>query len=301
VQCPSCFAEIPDDSYECPQCGVRVDGSRYGAAPLAPEPEPEYGAGVAGGYGAPGLVEDTTPLELGDSLFRPFKDPEAVKKFLMMGLFNCIPIVGPIVLMGYYVDYTRRIIYRKNSWTLPTWDDFGGLLTGGVFLFLAVLIYFFAMMAIGVIAFIPFIGAATMLKEKIQQGGDAAAGIIISTFAIPFMILGLLVIILSLIQPMIQVFYSRNKEFGDAFKIGQMFKIIMADLGSYIIIMLSIFGISFLAMIPLMMVSAMLGFIPFLGQLVAYYIGSVVGVMLGLISISAFAEYYYKNAGRLME
>lgn len=291
MQCSSCFAEIPDDSERCPECGASLEGG-VPSAPPPPPPPPLPGQGQP----PVDLPEPEAPLELGEMLFRPFKDPGWFQKVLIVALMALIPVVGPIVLMGYQVRYIRRIIYRQNSRELPGYDDFGGLLMNGLYLFLAALIFSFGILAVAGIAFLPFIGSIAALEGMSNDPGNAACGAAMMAFAIPLLILLTLGSIYSFFYPIIMVFYARNKEFGDAFKFGDMWRLISSDLGNYIILQLCVFGISMGVSFAASFVFAILGIIPVIGVLIAMFLGALMGVGLGLIAISAFSEFYFKNS-----
>ncbi|MCD4785157.1 MAG: DUF4013 domain-containing protein [Candidatus Eremiobacteraeota bacterium] len=291
MQCTSCFAEIPDDSEKCPECGVSLEGEVYSAPPEPTPPLPGQDQ-YPGGQPEP---ESEAPLELGEMILRPFKDPGWFQKVLIVALMSIIPIIGPIVLMGYQVRYVRRIIFRQNSRELPGYDDFGGLIMTGLYLFLANLIYMTVILTVSGIAFLPFIGGLAALEGMSNGPGEAMCGAALAAFAIPMLIFFTIFSILLFFGPMIMVFYSRNMEFGDAFKLGDMWRLISSDLGNYIILSLSLFGIGLGAGLVAMVLFMILGFIPFVGQLAIMFLSGLLSVGLGLIGCSVFSEFYFKN------
>jgi len=285
MQCPSCFAEIPDDSERCPECGASLDGAVYSAPP---PPPPLPGQGQPPG----GLPEPEAPLELGEMLFRPFKDPGWFQKVLIVALMSLIPVIGPIVLMGYQVRYIRRIIYRQNSRELPDYGDFGGLLMNGLYLFLAALICSCVVLFIAGITFLPFVGSLSALEGLDSSSSEAACGVIAAAFAIPFLVLMLIGSIYGFFYPIIMVFYARNMEFGDAFKFGDMWRLISSDLGNYVIIQLCVFGIA----LGMGLAMSVVNVIPIIGAIISLFLSALLGAGIGLISCSAFSEFYYKNS-----
>ena len=69
----------------------------------------------------------------------PFKDPDWVKKILIVGLITIIPIIGEIFLLGWAVEITRRVIQNEPT-PLPD-IDFGTHLSKGFQVFIIELVY----------------------------------------------------------------------------------------------------------------------------------------------------------------
>jgi hypothetical protein len=69
----------------------------------------------------------------------PFKDPDWVKKILIVGLITIIPIIGQIFLLGWAVEITRRVI--QNEPILLPDIDFGTHLSKGFQVFIIELVY----------------------------------------------------------------------------------------------------------------------------------------------------------------
>ena len=303
--CPSCGAEIANDSYFCEECGTKLDSDAF--SPVVPTPE---GTGYTQNTENQGSYDsnDLEPLGLGDSLFRPFKDPEAAKKFLLGGLFGVIPFVGQILgiiaFHGFQVEYAGRIIRRDRSRTMPKWDDLSELLSAGIMLWLIMAIYGIVIYFVCGLVFVPFIGVIMTMANQLKGGSEEAAALaIVSSLAIPILISILIVSIFSMFATLIPVFYARKREFGDGFKLGQIWKLIMADFSNFVIISLALWGISLgvglVGFIPLMVVAVILNFIPFIGQFVSFFLFSIVSTgvtfIIMMMTTSAFSEFYYKN------
>ena len=60
-------------------------------------------------------------MDFGLAFSYPFKDPEWVKKIGVIGLITIIPIFGQIVLLGWTLEITRRVL-RKEPVSLPDID-----------------------------------------------------------------------------------------------------------------------------------------------------------------------------------
>jgi hypothetical protein len=63
------------------------------------------------------------------AMMYPTRDKEFFAKILVGALFIIIPLIGPLVMLGYTIRYGRYILADKPG--LPFWDDFGGDLGRG--------------------------------------------------------------------------------------------------------------------------------------------------------------------------
>lgn len=68
-------------------------------------------------------------MNLGQAFSFPFQDPDWLKKIGLMALISLIPIVGPIIVLGWGLDITRRVITRSPI-ILPE-IDMGNQITDG--------------------------------------------------------------------------------------------------------------------------------------------------------------------------
>lgn len=294
MQCLYCFAEIPDNSVNCPECGKQVTIQRD----LAQSSEPAQVLPPSGFSGTAAEGEPEEPLSVMESLMRPFKDPLFTKKWVIGSLWSLIPIVNGIYMLGYQVEYIRKIIRRDGSKVLPSPDDFGENLSRGIIPFVISLIYSAIIGIIAFIVMIPFMG--TLIKiivNAFKSGKEPTPGEIMTgcmNLIIPIIIIGIICIIYMLIMPMIIILYARRSEFRDAFNVGRAIKIIMSDLGGYLILLLYLIGFAMIAAIGLGFLS-ILNAIPILGQLAYYVASTFVSFGMGLCAMSAFSEFFYKN------
>jgi len=299
--CPSCFAEIPDFSIHCSECGARVDAAQSSAQNAGAQPQgaPVWSPPPYGTVPAPYSMSGTSDvLGVTDSITRPFKDPQGFRKMLIIAAWGMIPIAGSIIILGYLIDYAKRILKRENLWELPQVDDGIGFLGKGVMYFLASMVYTVVLMGVTGVSFVPFIGSIVALGPQIEKSSEPDFAIvmaILSAIAIPLMVFFLLMTVFLIFAPLIPLFYAKNDQFGDCFKIGDMFKLIFADLGTYIIIHLCIFCAGMLGTFITMPISLL----PIIGTLLMVYVGPLLMVIYGSISISAFGEFYFKHRDRM--
>ena len=303
--CPSCGADLPDDSYYCAECGAQLDEKAFDA---------QYAAPAASGSSSGQLASsssdsyDSEPLSLTDALLRPFKDPDWIRKALIASAFGLVPffgqLAGMVLILGFEVDYIRKILYRNRPQIMPDWNDWSGLLTSGIMLWLVQAIYGVGIYIICGISFLPFFGAIAAMWEQLQgPNPDTALGVVFTALSIPILVSTIVLSIFSMFAFLIPVFYAREKQFGDPFRFATIFRMIMADMGNFVMITLALFGISLgavlVALIPMGLLFVVLSFIPILGQIIASLIGGAVSMafmfIITMMTASVFSEFYMKN------
>lgn len=62
-------------------------------------------------------------MDFGSSFSFVFKDPDWVKKLLIMGLVTLIPVLGQLVLMGWMAEVLRRTARATWNRACPTWTS----------------------------------------------------------------------------------------------------------------------------------------------------------------------------------
>jgi hypothetical protein len=70
-------------------------------------------------------------MEYGKAFTYPQQDPNWLKKWGLAGAISLIPLLGQIVMAGYGVEITRRVI-QEEAQPLPEWRDFGGFALKGL-------------------------------------------------------------------------------------------------------------------------------------------------------------------------
>ena len=78
-------------------------------------------------------------MDFGLAFSYVFKDPNWLKKIAIISLVALIPIIGQIIVLGWSLEITKRVINR-NPEVLPDLD-FGGDLTRGFMAFIISFVY----------------------------------------------------------------------------------------------------------------------------------------------------------------
>lgn len=179
-------------------------------------------------------------MDFGKAFTFVFDDEEWLKKIALAAVISLIPIVGSLVVMGWGLEVTKRVI-RKELEELPGWEDFGGYLLSG-----------FMVLVIGFVFFLPMIlvqacgsgGLALLGNTAEQEAAMTAVGIVtacLSCLAILYSIAA------SLVVPAAIGRYAATGELGAAFKFGAVIKMVRENLGAYFMVFLGVIVSSLVA------------------------------------------------------
>jgi hypothetical protein len=176
-------------------------------------------------------------MDYGKSFTFIFEDEKWISKFLVGVVISLVPIVN-FAGYGYMVQLLKNVRDGVEE-PLPEWDDFGKLLVDGLKFLAGFLVYLIPVILLS-FAIIPFSIAA----DSFGSSGDAfgLVAIMVSCLILLFSFLPLL------IYPALFIQFAKNDQIGDMFKLGEMWEMIKADSGNYIIILLLVlFVLGFIA------------------------------------------------------
>jgi len=175
-------------------------------------------------------------MDFGSAFSFVFQDPDWLKKIGIAGLVFLIPLAGPIILMGWGLEITRRVI-NNDPVPLPAWDDLGDFLSKGFQSF--VISFAFALPIILVVA----------------CGQGLSIGLAVATSNSDSNVLGSLAVIISLcmtcfiilfavaagfIIPAAQGNLAATGELGAAFRFREILELVRAAPGPYVMVILGI-------------------------------------------------------------
>jgi len=104
-------------------------------------------------------------MEFGRAFTYAFEDTDWLKKVGIAALVFLIPIVGGIIVMGWALEITRRVI-NDDPQPLPDWSDFGGYLGKGFKAFVVSLVYALPVLLVVGCGQLVMFGAGTALSES---------------------------------------------------------------------------------------------------------------------------------------
>lgn len=182
-------------------------------------------------------------MEFGRAFAFVFEDPDWMKKAGMAALIFLIPLVGPIIVAGWGLEITRRVI-NLDSQPLPGWDDFGGFLSKG-----------FQVIVVGLGYFLPFIlliscGQLVTIGALAAVGENGDPGVIGGLVTVVSLCLTCLAILLALaaglLSPAAIGNLAATGQMGAAFRFNEVIGLFRAAPGPYLLSMLCIWGVSML-------------------------------------------------------
>jgi hypothetical protein len=165
-------------------------------------------------------------MNIGKSLSFVFEDKKWIEKVLIGGVLMLIPLLGPILLMGYGVQLVRNV-RNHDPEPLPAWDDWGTKIGEGLKLIIITIIW---ALPLYVLMFLMFIPAA--MNGNSDTGSAFASFLSLCFSCFTF----LYAIVLWLAVPGIIIKFAETGEFGDGFKFGEIMDFTKKNLGSIILV-----------------------------------------------------------------
>lgn len=304
MQCPGCFAEIPEGGGICPECGKSVSGFSDKSNRAMPDfSGPERVTSHTGGA-VP--QESLKPLSLMEAIARPLNLGLSgnLTSLLIISLVSIIPIVGQIIVIGYMVEYIRKIVRRNDSWHFPeislSIDDMVNYGKKGFNFFIASIVYMIGIVGVIIALMIPFWAAIIAAVQATSKNGELSGPgciALISAFVVPLVILFTITVFSAILIRLIFIFYSvRKLRFSDAFQIGPAISLIMSDPLGYLTALGAVYVLSLIVSGITSILSVLLA-IPVIGWIAYPAICLVLYFILSFIITSIFAEFFYRNAG----
>lgn len=176
-------------------------------------------------------------MNFGRAFTYAFEDPEWLKKVGIAALVILIPVIGGIVLMGWGLEITRRVI-NNDPQPLPDWSNFGSFLSNGFKELVTVIAYLLPVIVIYGCGITLTIGIAAAAGNN--DNSNAASGIatVVMLCMYCFVILFALAAGL-LIQPALGNLAATG-ELSAAFRFNEVFGLLRAAIGPYLLSILAI-------------------------------------------------------------
>lgn len=282
--------QAPGSGYPGPGGGSFQGGSAFGPPPgsgYPPPPGAGYGPPPGGGYGpsaGPSVPVGSGSFDLMAAIKRPSQDPDALAKIGICGAIMLVPLVGGLFAQGYTLRYLQRIL-RIRDGRLPEWVDWGDIFMGGLFYFLISLVFGLVPLIVGGALMVPAI------MGIVHSAGSSHPDISLAGILVPVAITALLGIAVMIPLPMAACRYAETGNFGAAFEFGELFRLVTASIGQYLMILVGLF----LCGLGLGVVFIVLNIVPILGQLAGFALMLMGSAFLQLASASAFGEYYLQH------
>jgi hypothetical protein len=180
-------------------------------------------------------------VDYGKAFTFPQEDPEWIKKVAIAGVVALLAVVPllqiiPILLLwGYVLEITRRVIAGETP-VLPEWTDFGGLLKKGLFSLVVGLVYALPLILLLACLGLPYLGVA------FAGGNEDMANTLATIASVASLCFGCLAAIYALVMAVVMPAaigrLAATGEIGPALRFGEVFAIVRAKPGVYIIVAL---------------------------------------------------------------
>ncbi len=164
-------------------------------------------------------------MDIGKSFSYVFEDQQWLRKVLIGGVINLIPIVG-FAAIGYSLEQTRRV-YEGRELPLPEWDAFGDYFRKGLVAFVGWFIYSLPLLVIACCAYLPLITADQRGRSPF---GDLATPVLLCGACLVLLYTLFLIVIL----PAVTTKYALTEQLGSFFQIGAAWQMVQTNIGGYV-------------------------------------------------------------------
>jgi hypothetical protein len=169
-------------------------------------------------------------VDIGKSFGFVFEDEGWVSKVLIGGLVALIPVIGALTVSGYSYKVAQNVA-RGVERPLPEWNEFGDALARGFYGWVITLVY--SLPAVLVVVVFALITAGATAARGDRAGG-AVAGLSLCLFPLLF----ILAIVCGIAALTAIARYLATDSFGEAFKFGEIFASLRANIGAWIMLVL---------------------------------------------------------------
>jgi hypothetical protein len=167
-------------------------------------------------------------MDIGKAFGYAFEDEDWIVKILIGALFVFLTpvLVGIPFVLGYMVDTVRNVMAGEPR-PLPEWSDLGGKFVKGLTLSVVAIVYMLPVILL----------ACLLVSVSLVAGngdGDAMGGAVLCAQCLASL-WGLLV---AAVYPAAVIRYAESGEFTSAFRFGEIFSLIAANVGNYAVAVL---------------------------------------------------------------
>ncbi len=167
-------------------------------------------------------------MDIGKAFTYVFEDEDWVKKVLIGGVVNIIPIVGLFFTAGYMLETIKNVMEGRPL-PLPEWDDWGGKFMKGLMAAIIGLVYSLPV----IVLTLCFTGVIVVTGQN-EDTANAVVSIAMSCIQCVNLLYVLAVMVVS---PAILSKYAEAWELGAAFRFGEIFSLIKDNIGTYLLVL----------------------------------------------------------------
>lgn len=172
-------------------------------------------------------------MDFGLAFSYVFQDKDWLRKVGIVALISLIPILGQLVLIGWSLNITKRVIDRHPE-PLPE-VDFGGDLARG---FSALVIGFVYSLPITLFALVFGILDSVVAGQSSSDAANTLIAILSLCFSLFAFLYG---IAIAIVLPAAYGNYIAKGNLSAGFALGEVFGLVRANIGAYLIVLLGSF------------------------------------------------------------
>jgi len=167
-------------------------------------------------------------MDIGKAFSYVFDDEKWITKILIGGLFVLVSplLVGIPFLLGYVVQTVRNVM-MEEAHPLPEWSNLGDKFVKGLILAVILILYNLPVILLGCL-----LGIASLVVR--DRGEDL---VVSGTFCVQCLS-SLWWLLIAIVFPAVVIRYAESGDFAAAFRFGDIFSLIAANLGDYIVAIL---------------------------------------------------------------
>ena len=170
-------------------------------------------------------------MDFGKAFSYPFEDQDWLKKVGVAALIVLIPVIGQLLIAGWGFEITRRLI-KGDPAPLPDWSEFGEMIGSGLKVAVVWFAYMLPVILLQVCLQVAILGSAESLDN------DAlTAGLSFVVFCISCLVF-IYALIMALIVPAALGNMAAKSELSAAFRFGEVFGLVRAQPGAYVMVLL---------------------------------------------------------------
>jgi len=170
-------------------------------------------------------------MEIGRAFTFAFQDQDWLKKVGIAAIVFLIPVIGPIVLMGWGLEITRRVINNEQE-VLPGWDNFSSYIPKGFQAFVVSLAYALPIILLFICNYA--ISFGSIFAASSDDSGMVSNIALVVTLCLSCLVI-LFAIAAGLLIPAATGNLAATGELGAAFRFNEIIGLVRAALVPYLL------------------------------------------------------------------
>jgi hypothetical protein len=180
-------------------------------------------------------------MDFGRAFSYVFQDPNWLKKVAIAAVLNLIPLIGSLIVLGWGLEITHRVI-NNDSELLPEWNDIGGFLGKGFQAFVVTLVFLLPSLLIN-ICHVSLVTYGANAQSNQFNAVISVAGICLSCFNFLFSVGA------SFVIPAAIGTLAETGQMSAALRFNQVFSLVRTAPGPYLL-QLVVVGVASVILVP---------------------------------------------------